>query len=220
MIIHSFMILTDCSIFWLDPSLYIAIASALIGLAALIVSICVAAKESKNHFERTVEQCLLPVSIFIQDTFVVLSEKVYGSATTVRDGEKKLIEGIHSLFVFASTNHYNNLAEACTIRFADEKRNANSFAFCLFELEDKYIKFRKAKALKVLKSDEEKIFLGKVNLLFRDFLDLLSKYIFVLKGKHNGPRMKKYYKGLAKIYKEVQELLEFPDFYKERLKIK
>ena len=168
------IVLDKCIAFYLDPSLYVAVASALIGLAALIVSVCVATKQSKNHFERTVEQCLLPVSVFIQDTFVVLSDKVFGSSATAKDGEKKLVEGIHSLFVYASTNHYDNLTEACTIRFEDSSRNIKSFAYCLFELEDKYIKFRKARALKVLKNEEDKHFLEKTNLLFRDFLGLLS----------------------------------------------
>lgn len=200
------MPLLECNIFYLDPSFYIAIASAIIGLAALIVSIGVASRESKNHFERTVEECLMPVSVFVQDSYVILSEKVFGSSTAVKEGEKRLIEGVHALFVFASTNHYDNLAEACTIRFEEEKDNIKSFAYCLFELEDKYISFRKAKALKVLKTENEKAFLSNANLLFRDFLNLLSKYMFALKGKYKGPRMNKYYKELAKVYKEVQEL--------------
>lgn len=202
------MLIFECNTFYLDSSFYIAIASAIIGLAALIVSIGVAAKESRNHFESTVETCLMPISVFIQDSYVTLSNKRYRTANNVEEGERKLIEGMHTMFVFASTNHYDNLIEASTIRFAEDERNIKSFAYCLFELEDKYIKFRRNRVSGNLKGDNEIVFLQKVNLLFRDYLDLLSKYMFALKGKHKGCRMNNYYKDLATIYKEVQELCQ------------
>ena len=161
-------------------------------------------KKKKKRFEQTVEECIMPVSSFIHDSFYALSNKSFDSIDKVMQGEKQLVEGIHRLYVFASTNHYNRLKEAATIRLSDDNEvNTKSFSYCLLILEEKYVDYRKKRALGNFSESERQI-VEQMNIFFRDYLDILSKYMFTLMHKHCG-RIELYYEELSKLNKEIED---------------
>ena len=191
--------------FYCDPSFYISLGSLLTGLAALIIAFSVARRDSRHHFENTVESCLMPISIFIQDSALVISNKSFISSQQLIEGEKRLIEGINQLYVFSQTNNYQKLAEFATINYGDKNKNIRSFSYCFFILEDKYFEFRKNRNSGLLKTAEEE-FVVKCNLYFREYLSLLSKYLFKLKKRNYSGCLFDYYNELKEIYKKVEEL--------------
>lgn len=192
-------------VFYCDPSFYISLASCLIGLVALIIAAYVARRDSRHHFEQTVESCLMPISIFIQDSALAISNKLFSSPNQLIEGEKRLIEGINQLYVFSQTNNYRKLAEFSTINFGNEDKNIRSFSFCFFALEDKYIEFRKSHNSGPIKNEQEE-FIINCNLYFREYLSLLSKYLFKLKKRHYSVCLFNYYSELKDIFKKVEDL--------------
>lgn len=192
-------------VFYCDPSFYISLGSLLSGLAALIIAFCVARRDSRHHFEQTVESCLMPISVFIQDSAVIISNKLFSSSRQLIEGEKRLIEGINQLYVFSQTNNYQKLGEFATINFGDMNKNIRSFSYCFFTLEHKYVEFRKANNSGIVKEAEEK-FIASCNLHFREYLNLLSKYLFKLKKRNYSGCLFDYYDELKNIFKKVEEL--------------
>lgn len=192
-------------VFYCDPSFYISVGSLLSGLAALIIAFCVARRDSRHHFEQTVESCLMPISIFIQDSAVVISNKLFSSPHQLIEGEKRLIEGINQLYVFSQTNNYQKLAEFSTINFGNKNKNIRSFSFCFFALEDKYIEFRKSNNSGPVKNEQEE-FVINCNLYFREYLSLLSKYLFKLRKRNYSGCLFDYYNELKNIFKKVEDL--------------
>lgn len=192
-------------VFYCDPSFYISVGSLLTGLVALIIALYVARRESRQHFEQTVESCLMPISIFIQDSALVISNKLFSSPDQLIEGEKRLIEGINQLYVFSQTNNYQRLSEFSTINFGDKNKNIRSFSFCFFVLEDKYIEFRKLNNSGPVKNEQEE-FIINCNLYFREYLNLLSKYLFKLKKRNYSGGLFDYYSELKDIFEKVEDL--------------
>lgn len=184
-----------------EAPLIVALISAFICLAAFVCSFAVARRDSRHHFETMVEECLMPISVFIQDSFLVLSNKRFTNTQYIHDGENRLVEGLHKLQVFALTNGYIHLEEAAHINYGDEQKNLKCFSYCLLKLEDAYIKYRDSHLEGAIsKKDTIKIF--EFNGLFQDYLRLLSKYLFEFKKK------KIRFIGKAKYYSSLAALME------------
>lgn len=186
-------------------SIIIASISAVICLLALITALVIGRRDSRNRFESMVEDCLLPISIFIEDSFWVIAEKQFRSAEYIEEGEKKLVEGLHRLQVFALTNNYKYLEEVAKISYGpnEQEKNEKCFSFCLLTLEDIYIKYRQ-KNVSGIASQEERDYLNDVNFLFQRYLKLLSKYMFGFKSKC-FVKQGNYYKELKELFKECEK---------------
>lgn len=198
-----------------NASFVIALISAFICLAAFVCSFAVARRDSRHHFEKMVEECLMPISIFIQDSFEMYSYKKYTDTKYIHDGEKILLENLHKLKVFALANGYKYLEEAATINAGTTVENLKSFTYCFLKLEDVYIEFRDqhtSGTIDPLKDANDLDFIRNVNLLMQDYLKLLSKYMFGFKRKYlKFFREKKY-------HEKLNQLLERSKMYGVKIK--
>ncbi len=196
-------------------SFVIALISAFICLAAFVCSFAVARRDSRHHFEKMVEECLMPISIFIQDSFEVYSYKKYTDTKYIHEGEKILLENLHKLKVFALTNGYKHLEEAATINAGTTVENLKSFTYCFLKLEDVYIEFRDNHITGTIDSEKDANdldFIRNINLLMQDYLKLLSKYMFGFKRKYL-----KFFRE-EKYHAELNQLLERSKKYGVKIK--
>ena len=195
-------------------SIVLAAVSAVICFAALIVSIVIARRDARYRFEAVVEECLMPIAIFIQDIFVIRSDKNYIEIAYVKEGDNKLVEGLHRLRVFAITNGYKFLEEATKIHSSNKNKSDGSnnedsndmiFSYCLLKLEYRYMEFRK-KHETGTPSKSEVAIMKVYSALFQRYLKLISKYMFAFMSKKNFKNSEDYYKELKEIHTEAQEL--------------
>ena len=186
-------------------SIIVAVISAFICLAALVTALVIGFLDSRHRFEMVIEECLSPISIFIEDSFWVIAEGKFRDTNYIEEGEKKLVEGLHRLQVFALTNNYEYLGQLAKISYGEKEidKNKQCFSFCLLTLEDIYLKYRQEKVSGVV-TEEEKKRLHNINFLFQRFLRLLSKYMFGFQSKYFF-RKDEYYKELEDLYNDCEK---------------
>lgn len=198
------LILTDFSPAEIT-SIIIAIISAVICLLALVTALIIGRRDSKHRFEIMVEECLSPISIFLEDSFWVIAEKSFRSTDYIEEGEKRLVEGLHRLRAYALTNKYKYLEELTKISYGIEEmdKNKKCFSYCLLTLEDIYLKFRQQNKTGAVTEEQFK-YLNGINVLFQRFLKMLSKYMFGFQSKYFF-KQEEYYKELETLYWECEK---------------
>lgn len=198
------LILTDFSPAEIT-SIIIAGISAVICFLALVTALIIGRRDSKHRFEIMVEECLSPISIFLEDSFWVIAEKTFRNTDYIEEGEKRLVEGLHRLRAYALTNKYKYLEELTHISYGLEEteKNIKCFSFCLLTLEDIYLKYRQQNVSGAI-TEEQSHYLNGINVLFQRFLKMLSKYMFGFQSKFFF-RQEEYYKELEKLYWECEK---------------
>lgn len=194
-------IITCCT----DASFYFSLASVIISFAALLVAFVVAVVNERHHCEKMVSECLSPLGTFISDAAIINDKEEYFSIERIEDAEMRLIEGVNRLLVYGSTHSYKYLINGSIINPGNSEKNIKSFSYCMFWLEDKYIKFRR-KNTKGKASKQDLEFIRRCHKHFKDFLQIISKYIFGFKRKVLFIKKDKYFKELADFYKEIKDL--------------
>ena len=194
-------------------SIVLSVLSVIICSAALIVAIVVARRDARNRFEAVVEECLAPIAIFIQDIFVIRSDEKFRDLSYVKEGDNKLVEGLHRLRVFAITNGYTFLEEATRIRgkavkngtVNNDDHNEKIFSYCLLKLEYNYMEFRKEHD-NGIPNEPEMIILAGYSVLFQEYLKIISKNMFNFMNKKRFKNVDNYFNELKKVHTEGQEL--------------
>lgn len=184
---------------------WVSFSSLCVASAALVLSLFVSITNSRKNFENKIDECFSHIASFIQDSAILIDLRVFTDFKELDIAEKHLIEGVTRLNVFSKTNHFKFLELASNIKPDNSDDVDKSFAYCLFKLEDKYVNFRRQHKNGDI-SNDDLAFIVKVNCLFREYLDVLSKYLFGLKSKFVFCRKKFYYKRLKELNEEVQKL--------------
>ena len=200
-------------------SILISLASAIICYLTLRQAFKVAKQDSRDHFETVVLDCLGSISVFIHDSYLILSENRFHDMNYIINGERNLLEGITRLSTYAQINKYVNLQEATTINFGDEKKNEKSFVFCFLDLEYRYMEYRE----KYISEKLNWITQRKVTSFheyFRRYLRLFSEHLYDFKEKKRFADDSEYYKTLKKIKEEVEETYASKNNGKDKTKTK